>query len=206
MAKIYLIRHAESIANTKGIYQGQSYNTGLSLLGRKQARALVKTFRQIKFDIIFSSPLKRSLETSKNLSGRLVIEKSIIETNHGLWEGLSKDEVSGRWPKIYKSWNKAPAEVRFPGGEKFEDTANRAFRWFKELTNKEGTFAVVTHISIIQSILCKISGLSLNRIWDFNLQPTSVTLIESYSLAKIVFINKTDHLEKLLSDLGKEAL
>lgn len=206
MAKIYLIRHAESIANTKGIYQGQTHDTGLSLLGRKQARALVKAFRQIKFDIVFSSPLKRSLETAQNISEKIVVEKDIIETNHGLWEGLSKNEVSARWPKIYKNWNKTPSEVQFPEGEKFTDTAKRASRWFKELIKKDGTFAVVTHINIIQSILCKISGLSLNRIWDFNLQPTSVTLIQSHSLAKIVFINKTDHLEKLLSDLGKEAL
>ncbi|MEK9143344.1 MAG: histidine phosphatase family protein, partial [Patescibacteria group bacterium] len=33
MAKIYLIRHAESIANAQGIYQGQTYDTELSVRG-----------------------------------------------------------------------------------------------------------------------------------------------------------------------------
>ena len=40
MAKIYLIRHGESIANTLSIYQGQTYDTDLSPLGNRQVYAL----------------------------------------------------------------------------------------------------------------------------------------------------------------------
>ena len=46
MTKIYLVRHAESLANAQGIYQGQTYDTPLSNLGKKQAAALLRVSKE----------------------------------------------------------------------------------------------------------------------------------------------------------------
>lgn len=58
--KIWLVRHAESKAQTEEEY---GFDTGLSEKGAKQAGRLKKVFRNLTFDKIYLSPLKRSRET-----------------------------------------------------------------------------------------------------------------------------------------------
>lgn len=82
MAKIYLIRHAESIANTQGKYQGQTYDTPLSPLGEMQSQALRNRFVGTRFDQVFSSPLKRTTQTAMAISQNVTFASEIVETNH----------------------------------------------------------------------------------------------------------------------------
>lgn len=56
MAKIFFIRHAESIANTQGIYQGQTYDTPLSPLGVRQARLLAQRLARENLSFVIASP------------------------------------------------------------------------------------------------------------------------------------------------------
>lgn len=212
MSKIYLVRHGESVANTKGIYQGQTYDTNLSKLGQKQAKMLSVFFEKINVDLIYSSPLKRTKETSRHAFSKfgylINTEELIIETNHGQWEGLKKEIVMLRWPEEYSKWMNEPMMAKFPGGESFVQTEQRVLTWWKSAIQKKGNIVVVTHDNIIRVILASISGISLNNIWKFDLQPASVSTIEVDNIKKqrIVNIGDTSHLGNLLADLSKHAL
>jgi probable phosphoglycerate mutase len=210
MAKIYLIRHAESQANTAGIFQGQTYDTDLSPLGQKQAASLAARFINEKIDQVFVSPLKRTLQTAQHFntltSNNLTIEHALIETNHGAWEGLSKDQVATTWPDLYQLWLTHPSITQFPNGEKFIDTATRAYTWLQPLLDTPGTYTVITHCNIIQALITKILDLDLDSIWNYPLQPTSVTLVQSESPAQVVYWGDASHLKELKSDLAKQAL
>src|SRR3989344_4093653 len=155
MAKIYLIRHAESLANTWGIFQGQTYDTGLSPLGRLQSIALKNRFSTEKLNGVYASPLKRTRQTAKTL-GKHINEPALLETNHGEWEGKSKIQIQTAWPDLYHKWLTFPSQVIFPNGAALVDTASRTINWFNHLTDQPGTFAVVTHANIIQIILCHL--------------------------------------------------
>lgn len=205
MAKIYLIRHAESIANTRGIFQGQTYDTALSPLGHCQAQALKDRFANEKFDAVYTSPLKRTVQTARPL-GPITIEPSLIETNHGTWEGLSKTEIKAKWPKEYDLWLTRPSEVQFPGGEHFSQTVDRIVEWFDKVSQKSGNYVAVTHSNVIMVLLTKILELGTNDMWQFAMQPTAVTLIETHSPAKIIYLNDTNHLKDLTSDLERQAI
>ena len=93
MTCIYLIRHAESIANSLGILQGQTYDTPLSPLGIRQQKALRNRMVNTKFDKILVSPLLRANQTAIGLTGPVDLCPDILETNHGDWEGKSKNEI-----------------------------------------------------------------------------------------------------------------
>lgn len=205
MTRVYLIRHAESVANTQGFYQGQTYNTPLSPLGRKQAQALKKRFVKEKFAAVYASPLKRTIQTAQFL-GEVVLDPNLIETNHGEWEGLHKDEIAIRWPNLYVDWFTRPTTVQFPQGEHFLQTVNRVTKWLNKISHKSGTYAAITHSNVIMILLTKIMGLDINNMWQFAMQPTAVTLIESHSPAKLIYINDTSHLNELKSDLSIQAI
>lgn len=65
MLTLILARHGESVANRRGIYQGQTYDTALTALGKRQARVLSKRLKDHKVEGVFTSPLGRALETAK---------------------------------------------------------------------------------------------------------------------------------------------
>lgn len=212
MAKIYLVRHGESIANTKGIYQGQTYNTSLSKLGLKQAKKLNNFFEKVEVDEVYSSPLKRTLETSNNAFSKLGYkinqEQLIIETNHGQWEGLKKEVVMKRWPNEYKTWLNSPKFAVFPSGETFENTVRRTLIWWTKIASKKRNVVAITHDNIIRIILSFVLGQDMNSIWQHNLQPASVSVVEIDQIQKQKVIKTGDvkHLGDLLADLSKHAL
>lgn len=211
MTRIYLIRHAESIANAKGIYQGQSYDSDLSPLGIKQAEALRQRFSNIPLDAIYSSPLRRTMQTARAIHAhhpnlRIETIRDLMETNHGEWEGKSKQEIEQHWPELYHLWQTTPSIVQFPGGEHFQETARRVISWFKSAMTTDMTMAVVTHVNVIQILIAHIHGLPLDELRKFSVGSTAVTQVESHSPARIIFINDTTHVIDLASDLSKQAL
>jgi broad specificity phosphatase PhoE len=62
---IYIIRHGQSLAN---IGKQITPNCGLSTLGEEQSQSLIKFFESIKIDVIYSSPLKRTIQTATPLA------------------------------------------------------------------------------------------------------------------------------------------
>lgn len=214
MTKIYLIRHAESVANTMGIYQGQTYDTDLSALGKNQAKALAQKFKSIQIGQIYSSPLKRTKQTAQEIAEatglEIEIDLNLLETNHGDWEGMSKEEIKKTYNGKYEGWLTNPADVYFPRGETFCETVARAEAFLTSTIFDENTL-VVTHDNIVRSMLAIIDGKEINSIWDYDLDPAGITEIEvDYTnrdrIYKILTINNTSHLTDLRADLSKHAL
>ena len=92
--KIYIVRHGETLANKKGVLQG-TLDTPLSELGLSLAHKTGVGLKDIHFDICFTSPLDRALNTAKIIleennfkDTKLVKEDAIKEMNMGDWEGL----------------------------------------------------------------------------------------------------------------------
>jgi len=81
--KIYLVRHGESIANAKGIHQGQKIDTSLSKKGLEQAQKIAERLKDEDFEIIYSSDLKRAYETAKEIAkfhnSKIVKDKRLRE-------------------------------------------------------------------------------------------------------------------------------
>lgn len=180
MPKIHLIRHGESIANTQGRYQGQTYDTDLSPLGEKQVAALKTRFSKTTFDGVFASPLKRTRQTAAALISKnhqIIFTRQLLETNHGQWEGKTSREIKVLWPEMYDLWLTNPSQVAFPMGETFGETFFRSVNWLNSLKNRQGTFAAVTHSNIIFAILSHVLGRPLDTMWDFAVQPTSVSTL-----------------------------
>lgn len=204
---IYLVRHAESIANTRGIYQGQTYDTPLSPLGLRQALALGRYFQEHHLHKIYSSPLKRTLHTARSVANyhnlSIISDQNIIETNHGHWEGKSKVQIQKLWPNIYLQWQTFPGKVTFPGGESFFQTQNRILTWWNIISTSHENILIVTHDNIIRIILAHLQQTELNRIWEFPLHPASVTIIENN---QIRLLNHTDHLTGLMAKITNHAL
>ncbi len=200
------------MANEEGIYQGITYDTDLSLAGNKQAQLLGERFANIPIAQIISSPLRRTMQTAQFVAKRkklpILEEKSIIETNHGAWEGKHKDIIQKTWPWIYKKWQRFPSATKFPDGERFLETQNRVTAWWKIFSQNalEDTL-IVSHDNIIRVIVAKILNMKLNKIWKFHLQPTAVTeVLITEGIVELIKLGDSKHLGALEVDLSMHAL
>lgn len=79
-AELFIVRHADAIPDEDEIIPSGIYDDlPLSRIGREQAQALAERLSSLSFDAIYSSPLRRCLETAAPLAERLGMTPTIIE-------------------------------------------------------------------------------------------------------------------------------
>jgi len=134
---IYLLRHGQTPYNAERRMQGH-IDTPLTELGRRQAAAMGALLRTLIPDPagwrIVSSPLSRARQTAQAVSDALGLpvetDPRLMEITVGAWEGRLLDEVAAEHPEVF-----AGREWFFhgPGGETFEQMADRLGSWLAEL-------------------------------------------------------------------------
>ena len=171
---IYLIRHGVTEQNKKRCLQGRS-DIELNEYGRELARKTEEGLEKVKFDLIFSSPLKRAAETAEIIRGDreipIIPEERLIEISFGDYEGLSFGEETYNIPDPeFMNFFRAPEKYRIPpGGESFEEVIKRTGELLKELRQKEEyrdkTILLSTHGCALKALLANIKGISLPEFW-----------------------------------------
>ena len=110
MGLFYLVRHGETKWNAVDRICGRS-DVPLSEAGRRQAKRLAERLKPISFDALYSSPLKRAIDTARFISERIglepVLDDSLVELDYGQWEGKTLQEIIKNDPKREKSWGRA---------------------------------------------------------------------------------------------------
>jgi len=195
---IYLIRHGETQANREGIFRGRG-EVPLSPAGLKQAGELRAYFSGLKVERVFSSPLKRAVETAAICFPDQAVELQELVNNLdlGLWAGRRKKEIAIEEPKLWRRWLEEPERMSFPGGESLAAVKARV-RHFNRLLAAAGEehIAVVSHRSVLKALLAEALGLKDQWFWKFHLDNASVTVLlhdrwRNFVLAKL---NRTEHL------------
>ncbi len=181
--RLILTRHAESEANAQGIRQGQKYDTGLSENGLKQAKKLAQRLKDEKVEAIYSSDLKRAMETAYEIakyhSVEVIPDKRLREFDAG--ELVDMKEGMVYWTKYKmkdsKRLNVKPWEVKTPGGESEKDHMNRVKSFFDGIKHK-GTVIIVSHGGT-NKIFFGVTGLiDKDNVYTIKQHNTSVNVME----------------------------
>ncbi len=148
MKNILLIRHGQSEWNKLNLFTGFK-NIELSEQGIDEANKAGQNFKNlnIKFDIVFTSELKRAQETAKiilkNLDqwdhlygeGKIITDINLNERDYGDLTGLNKKETADKFgeEQVYK-WRRGYSDQP-PNGESLEDVVRRVKIYFEESIN-----------------------------------------------------------------------
>ncbi len=165
--KMLLVRHGEILSNIKKVYSGRS-NEELTDRGAAQAVDISKKLKNYNIDAIYSSPMKRTLQTAgiigEALKQNVRSDESFQELKMGPWEGLSEDNVAQTYPEEWKMWLKKPADLRLVGRETLDELLERVLMGIRKIYQKSSdeTVLIVTHVAIIRVLLLWHSGKSLN--------------------------------------------
>lgn len=153
MLKIYLARHGQDEDNAEGILNGRR-DRSLTNMGIKQAHIIANKIKEagIKFDTIYSSPLKRTMQIANIIADKVDIPnviqlKGLIERDFGIMTGKPvKDIEKLCYPNIIKT-EKIIYFLNPKNAETFPDLIIRSkniIDFIKE-KHKDGSILLVTH-------------------------------------------------------------
>lgn len=74
--RLIVVRHAVTAFNEKGLINGR-HDDNLSPQGRKDVKKLVEQLKDVDFTVIYSSPLKRAMETAMPIADMKNVEINV---------------------------------------------------------------------------------------------------------------------------------
>lgn len=150
---IYIVRHGQTNWNKEGRYQGRM-DVELNGKGIDQARKTREKLAGIKYDKVFSSPLKRAYKTAQIIcDNEIITDERIIERCNGELEGKLKTEV-----KEEIDFND-PFNTKM-GIEPITDFRGRIKDFLDDIVNnyQNKNILVVTHAGVSIYIKCYFEG------------------------------------------------
>jgi len=200
VVRIIFVRHAESLWNPIGRYQG-ILDPELSERGHNQAKLIANALKKYNPTTLYSSPLKRTYQTaeyiSKELNLQIIKNEDIIEINHGDWSGLLVEEVKEKYPEMFRQWLFEPHLVKFPNGESLEDVLDRVKKFLKYALEKHEneTIVVVSHTVPIRASLTAGLNLDMDKFWIFGCDNASYSILDYDTVRPILYkLNNTYYL------------
>jgi 2,3-bisphosphoglycerate-dependent phosphoglycerate mutase len=137
--KLILVRHSESELNSKGVWTGIT-DVGLTEKGHNDARKIGELLKDLAFDKIYTSQLKRANETRDDLLssyGTTTADSrrtaAINERDYGEYTGLNKWEVKAKIGEEAFSDIRRAFDAPIPNGETLRDVYERVVPWYREI-------------------------------------------------------------------------
>jgi len=208
MGKLYLIRHGESIANSRNILSG-TLDVALTKNGIKQAIHAGRLLKKIKFDEVYTSLLSRAFVTAmiilsenknnlfpivypsegeKNLLNNSFISNNLIkvykddrlnERFYGNLQGITVEEELDLNGKTL--WQLSFDEI--DSAESINDTIKRTKSFYNDIIvpklSQDKNLLVVSHGTCLSTLLMHIENISLDDAIN-NLLPNSKPIVFSF--------------------------
>jgi broad specificity phosphatase PhoE len=201
MLRLILVRHGETERNSEARLQGGKSDIPLNEKGRKQAYCLGLALQSENLEAIYSSPLKRALDTAEAIAVyhhlKVQTDPALAEIDMGLIDGLSLTEVKERQMDFWKRWRQEDYSVALPGGESLLQVKQRAWGAIQSIIrrHREGNVVVVSHGISLQTIITAILGVSLSTFSRFQIGVASITILQiDDDRTSLVVLNDSCHL------------
>ncbi|KAM8753094.1 6-phosphofructo-2-kinase/fructose-2,6-bisphosphatase 1 isoform 2-T2 [Rhynchonycteris naso] len=138
---IYLCRHGESELNLRGRIGGDS---GLSARG-KQSQGIIS----LK---VWTSHMKRTIQTAEALGVPYEQWKALNEIDAGVCEEMTYEEIQEHYPEEFALRDQDKYRYRYPKGESYEDLVQRLEPVIMELERQENVL-VICHQAVMRCLL-----------------------------------------------------
>lgn len=212
MTRIYLIRHAEAEGNIRRLFQGH-YDGEVSENGRRQLERLRERCRSYPFAAVYSSPLRRAMQTARAAEGGrglpIRTDERLMEICGGRWEGKLWAEIPKLYPEENRLWEDEPWNFEPEGGEPMRSVYARMREAMVEIARREAgkTVCVVSHGCAIRNFLCWAQGWPIERLaevpWEDNTAVNVVDFDKQFA-PHVVRMGDASHLAGGLSTIDKQ--
>lgn len=200
--ELYIIRHGETELNKKGIVQGRGINSDLNDTGREQAEAFYTLYKDVPFDKVYTSKLKRTHQTVQGfIDAGLPWEQleGLDELAWGIWEGQpNSEEAMAAFKSLVEKWQSGDYDASFEGGESPNQVMERQKQALEIIRNAkdEKTVLICMHGRAMRLLLCLLTGRPVSEMGEFPHQNTTLYKVEMTGDQYLITeFNNTDHLK-----------
>ena len=196
--KLYIIRHAETEYNRKGIIQGSEVDSDINDVGESQANSFYEYYKNINFDKIYVSDLKRTFQTIRRFTEKGSSYEKLKEFNEISWgvnQGKSDDLED--YARLIDTWLAGNLDNKFEEGESPNEMSVRLVKGFdKVLDDDHDTVLLCIHGRALRILLSKIIDNDLTKMDKYVHSNTGLYILE-YKNGKyeILGSNLRNHLE-----------
>ena len=169
---VYLARHGETVWSITGQHTGLT-DLPLTERGRCNARRLGERLRGITFDKVYTSPLRRAIQTCE-LAGfgpAAAIDAGLVEWNYGKYEGRLTADILAERPgwELFRDG--------CPDGESPEQVAERADRIVKRISGVKGNVLLFSSGHLLRVLAARWLGIETLYARCFMLSTASVSAL-----------------------------
>ncbi len=170
--RLYLVRHGETEWSRARRHTGRT-DVPLNLAGEDEARALGVLLSTQHFDLVFSSPLRRAVDTARlaGFEGRIELSDALLEFDYGEYEGLTTPEIRALRP----GWDLFRDGC--PGGETAEEVAARVRPFLAKVTDADEDVLLFTHGHLSRILTATYLGLPPATARHLFLNTASVSVL-----------------------------
>lgn len=187
--EVYLVRHTTPDIE-KGVCYGQ-LDIGVKESFEEERERLLAHLPDEGFDTCYASPLKRCAKLAKALvdESQIQYDDRIKELDFGDWEGTPWDDIDDQPRAI---WMEDFVERTVPGGESYRTMYSRCGVFWQELIQQpHERVLIVAHGGSIRSLLMRVLGMPLPKLYHFELAFGSVSMIQTKrGREKVIFLNR----------------
>jgi 2,3-bisphosphoglycerate-dependent phosphoglycerate mutase len=186
MPDLILLRHGQSQWNLENRFTGW-VDVPLSPRGEEEARSAGEKLRGRKIDKLYTSVLKRAIDTAEIALetariGPLPTERdaALNERMYGDLQGKNKAEAAREFgPDQVKLWRRS-YDVRPPGGESLADTAARVLPYWERRILPDlragKNLLVAAHGNSLRALVMHLDGLTREQVLELEI-PTGDPLL-----------------------------
>jgi 2,3-bisphosphoglycerate-dependent phosphoglycerate mutase len=196
MSELILLRHGQSQWNLENRFTGW-VDVPLSPKGEDEARAAGEKLRGRRVDKLYTSVLKRAIDTATLALAAAGIappaterDAALNERMYGDLQGLNKAEAAQKWGDAQiKQWRRS-YDVPPPGGESLADTAARVLPYWDahilpDLRAGKNVL-IAAHGNSLRALVMHLDGLTREQVLELEIPTGAPLLYELASDASVV--------------------
>lgn len=204
MSKLICVRHGQSLWNKENKFTGW-VDVDLSDQGISEAETAGELLKNFKFDIVFTSILKRAINTADIILSRneskpeIIRDKALNERHYGELQGLNKAEIGEKvgaeqlhiWRRSY--------DIAPPEGESLKDTQERVIPYYENeilpMIKAGKNILISAHGNSLRALAMHLENISKDDISDINIptgQPYVYELDDKFNFISKKYIGTDD--------------
>jgi broad specificity phosphatase PhoE len=165
-----------------------------------QAEKVGHALKDRKIEAVYSSPLRRALDTAAAIAKyhklSVNIENDLREIDAGDMEGVALENLIKDFSHYLIGFNSGDGKGKLPGGESLHDLRQRAWKVVQRiLSTNLDSMVIVSHYFVTLSIICAALELPVSSIRKMRVRPAGITIINlDNGKATLKVLNDTCHL------------
>ena len=211
--RLLLIRHGQTLHNTQKVISGWN-DIPINEMGHQQAQKMAERVkRQYAVNVIYASPLQRTMQTAAYLSKLFDLpvlpNEDLLEYGFGELSDIKVSQIKDTNPTLYQQiaiwieseYSENPMRPDIPGAEPMDEFKKRMQSFTDLIIRKHAGQQVVavSHGGFIKSFLYYHVGGDFSRYVPFWVDNTSLTVIDFYKGNPVIrLFNDNSHIQEEL--------